>query len=115
MRRLANERGFVKPVLVILILIVIVYSGYQFAVPYYKYSALKSDAKESARISLGRENKLRKMINDAIDEHNVPVRLDDVHVNKIGNSVQVRISWEDDIDIFGIYQKTLFFDIDVTE
>jgi hypothetical protein len=115
MRPLANERGFVKPVLIILILIMVVYTGYNFAIPYYKYSALKSDAKEAARISLGREDKLRKMINDAIEEHDVPVRLDDVHVNKIGNSVQVRISWEDEIDILGIYQKTLFFDIDVTE
>ncbi len=115
MRTLTNEKGFIKPLITILILIFLVYAGFQFAIPYYKYSAFKSEVKELTRISLGREDKLRSMLHNAIDEYNVPVRLDDVYVHKLGKTVQVRISWDDEVDILGIYQKTLFFDIEVTE
>jgi hypothetical protein len=115
MKHIRNNDGFVKPLIIIIILVLLVYSGFQFGVPYYKHSTLKSDAKEMARISLGREDKLQTMLFKRIDELGVPVNRNDVYVKNLGNTMHVKISWTDEVDILGFYQKQLFFNIDIRE
>ena len=41
---LNNESGFIKFIIVMLVLACIIYMGVKLGIPYYKYSALKSDA-----------------------------------------------------------------------
>lgn len=115
MKNISNNEGFIKPLIVIIVLVLLAYSGFQFAVPYYKHSSLKSDAKDLARISIGREDKLRNRLFKRIDELGIPVKRDNVHVKRLGNTMSVKISWTDDVDILGFYQKQLSFHIDIRE
>lgn len=116
MRILSREEGYVKPILVIAILILACYIGFQFAMPYYRHAALKSDTKELARVSLGHAGKLRESIIERAGELNVPVREDTILVEKTAsNAMHVSMSWAEEVDIFGLYRKTLDFSIDITE
>lgn len=112
----SREEGSVKAILVILILIFACYAGFQFAMPYYRHSALKSDAVDLARVSLGQADKLRASIIERAGELNVPVRQDKILVERAGpNTMHVSMSWSEEVNILGVYQKTLDFSIDITE
>ncbi|UCG77962.1 MAG: hypothetical protein JSV21_10405 [Nitrospirota bacterium] len=115
MKALKNEKGFIKPLLIILVLAFFAYAGFQFAMPYYRHAAMKSEAKEVARISLGREDKLRSMIMAAIDEYKIPINQDSIWISKTASGMHVRMQWSEEVDILGFYQKRLYFDIDVIE
>ncbi len=114
MRHLCNEDGWIKPLLTIGILVLAVYSGYQFGIPYYRHSAFKSEAKEIARISSDLK-KVKEDVYAAAVETNVPVEKDDILVEKKDEKIHIKTSWSQTIDIFGVYQKTVDFDVDVVE
>ena len=115
MIKLNNENGSIKPLITIMILFVLAYTGYKFAIPYYKYSMLKSSVKEFTLISLGREDKLRNMIYNRAKELNAPVSNNNISVQNLGNSMHVSISWTDSVDLMGIYRKKIDFNINITE
>jgi len=115
MKTVMNNEGFIKPLLIIALLVALVYAGFQFAMPYYKYSALKADVKEMARISLGREDRLKTMIFRRIDELKLPIPNDSVFVQRRGETMHVSISWTVRVDLMGLYQKDIDFNIDVDE
>jgi hypothetical protein len=110
-----NEKGFIKFILVTIILVFCVYLGIKFGIPYYKHSAFKSDVKELARISLGDTNKTRAQIFELAQGLKLPLEEKDIEVTKTEKTVRVKTSWEDTVDVLGFYQKTLKLTVDVEE
>jgi hypothetical protein len=110
-----NEKGFIKFILVSTILVFCVYAGIQFGIPYYKYSAFRSDVKELARISLGDTQKTRKQIFERAQELKLPLQEKEILVTRTEKAVRVKTSWEETVDLLGLYQKTLAFSVDVEE
>lgn len=116
MRLLSKQDGYIKPVLTILLLVFLVYAGIQFGMPYYRYSAFKSDATELARVSLGRVDKLKNSLTERADELNLPLSYDDIYVDRGPNrTMHVTAIWHENVDILGLYHKTLEFNIDILE
>jgi len=115
MRHLRNSDGFIKPLLVIAIMAFLVYSGIQFGVPYYHYSAFKSEAKEIARIEVGQIEKTRAQIYEAAQNQKIPIEAEDIQITKKTNTIRIQTSWSVDVDILGVYQRTLHFTVDVEE
>jgi hypothetical protein len=115
MNTLRNEKGFIKVVFVILLLIFLGYAGIQFGMPYYRYSALKSDVKELARISLGQVEKTKEQVFERAQELKIPVSEEDIKVTKTDSTVIVKTNWSETVDILGFYQKRLDFDIRIEE
>lgn len=112
---LNNEKGVIKFVFVTALLVFLVYAGIKFGMPYYRYSAFKSDAKELARISTGEIEKTRLMIFERAMELKIPLKEEDIVVTKTERRVIVRTSWSETVDIVGVYQKKLDFSINVEE
>jgi hypothetical protein len=112
-RILKNEVGFVKFVFVMLILAIIVYTGIKFAMPYYRYSAFKSDAKELARISIGNVEKTKEQLLERAEELGLHLKRDDIQVIKLEKTVRVKTSWSETVDMLGLYQRKLDFSVDV--
>jgi hypothetical protein len=110
-----SERGFIKFILVIIILISFVYIGILFGIPYYKHSAFQSDVKEIARISLGDAEKTRSLIFERAQELKLPLEENAIQVTKTAKTLRVKAAWEDTVDILGFYQKTLNFSVDIEE
>lgn len=115
MNILRNEKGFIKVVFVILLLIFLGYAGIQFGMPYYRYSAFKSDTKELARVSLGQVEKTKGQVIERAQELRIPVSEEDIKVSKTENTVIVTTKWSETVDILGLYQKRLDFDIRIEE
>lgn len=115
MRHLRNSDGFIKPLLVIAIMGFLVYSGIQFGVPYYRYSAFKSEAKEIARLELGQVEKTRAQIFEVAQNQKIPIEAEDIQITKKTNTTRIQTSWSVDVDILGLYQRTLHFTVDVEE
>jgi len=112
---LNNENGVVKFVFVIGLLAFLVYAGIKFGMPYYRYSAFKSDTKELARISTGEIEKTRLMIFERAQELKLPLEEEKIEVTKTVKGIRVQTSWAETVDMLGLYQKKLNFAIDIEE
>lgn len=116
MKSLRGNDGYFTPLFVLVVLAAAVYVGIHFAKPYYRYSAFKSDAAEMSRISLGDEKKLRAMIYSRAQELGIPIREDEIFVEKKSDSVmRVRAAWTESVNILDLYERDLAFSIDLTE
>jgi hypothetical protein len=111
-KRRDNESGFIKFIFVVLILASIAYVGWKFGIPYYRYSAFKSDAQELARISIGGTERTRSQIYEKAQQLKLPLEESDIEVTTTANGVRVRASWSETVDLLGLYQKKINFSID---
>jgi hypothetical protein len=112
---LGNEKGFIKFIFIILALASLVYAGLKFGMPYYKYSAFKSDTKELARISIGDTEKTKAQIFERAQELKLPLEENDIKVTKTAIGVRVQASWSETVDLLGLYQKKFNFAVDEEE
>jgi hypothetical protein len=110
-----NEKGFIKFVFFMLVLAFIVYAGLKFGMPYYRYSAFKSDVKDLARISIGDVERTRTQIFERAKELKLPLAEEGIQVTKTEKTVRVKTSWSETVDMLGVYQKKLNFHIEVEE
>ncbi|NWF98640.1 MAG: hypothetical protein HXY52_06885 [Nitrospirae bacterium] len=115
MNKKANEKGFVKVALVLIILVICAYVGYKVGMPYYKYSAFKADAKEITRIGLGEVERTKNMLLERAHELKIPIEEDAISVIRKEKTVQVNTSWKETVDFMGLYQKEFVFNIDIEE
>jgi hypothetical protein len=115
MRYLRNRDGFIKPLFIMGMIALAIYVGLQFGTPYYRYQAFKSDAAEAARLSVGSADQVKAEVYKSAKSHQLPLEEEDITVIKKVNTVRVEASWTATIDIFGIYQKTLDFTVNVEE
>lgn len=115
MRHLRNEDGWIKPLLTVGVLVLAVYSGFQFGIPYYRHSVFENDAKEIARSSSGDLKKVKEDVYSSAQGFKIPVEENDIIVEKRGNKIHIQASWSHQIDILGVYQKTVDFNVDVEE
>ena len=114
-RVIKNEDGYAKFIFVLGLIVFLVYAGIQFGMPYYRYSAFKTDAKELARISMGDLEKTKAQIVEKANELNLPLKASGIEVTNSGKGVRVKASWSENVSILGLYQKTLNFNLDIEE
>ncbi len=112
---LNNENGFIKFIFIMLVLASLVCAGLKFGMPYYRYSAFKSDTKELARISIGDTEKTREQIFERAQELELPLEENDIKVTKTVRGVRVQASWPETVDLLGLYQKKFNFAVDEEE
>lgn len=105
-----------KAILWLLILVFLVYLGLKFGFPYYRYLAFKSDAKEIVKVSIEArdEENIRNLIFERAQELKVPIDKADIEVFMTEKNIKVKTSWFEVVDILGVYQKTLKFNVDTS-
>lgn len=103
-----------KAIFWLLVLVFLAYLGLKFGFPYYRYLAFKSDAKEIARVSIEvkNEEEIRNRIFERAQELKVPIDKRDIELFKTERDIRVKTSWFEVVDILGVYQKTLKFNVD---
>jgi len=99
----------------LLILALLIYSGIKFGTPYYRYWAFKADAKEIVKVSLENEAEVKNKIFERAKELKIPIDSEDIEISSNGKVMRVKTSWFEVVDIGGIYQKTLKFNVDTGE
>jgi len=110
---LGNQNGFFKFVFVLALIAFLVYAGFQFGMPYYRYTSLRTNAEQIARISVASDvNKTRAMVFEEAQKLNIPIKEEDIEVVKTARGTRIKTSWSETVDLFGYYQKTFDFKID---
>jgi len=113
---LNNESGFIKFILVMLVLTCMVYVGIKVGIPYYKYSAMKSDAKEIARIGIAQPpSRTLTLTYERAQELKIPLDEEDIDVTKTKKFVRIETQWSETVDFLGLYQHTFNFTLDIQE
>lgn len=115
MSRLRNQEGFVKAFLLLAILGVAVYAGSQVGMPYFRYAGFKHDVEDILQMGLGNVEKIRADVVAAAENHKIPVEDKDIIVTATEKTVRVKAAWSVDVDLWGLYQKTFDFTIDVEQ
>lgn len=116
MKHLRNQDGFIKSILWVGIMALLIYSGMQFGMPHYKYAAFKHDVSDIAKVGLGNLDIIKTQMFESAQRHNVPVKEKAISVKLVGdNRIQVTASWKEQVDLFGLYQHTFYFELDVRE
>ncbi len=105
--------GLIKFFFFVALIVLAIYVGIQFGIPYYNYSAFKSDAKELAVMNIGDIEKTKKAVFERAQEIGIPIEEKDILVTKKVNITRVQTEWSETVNIFGIYEKTLEFSVDV--
>ena len=108
MKKIGN-RGFVKGVLSLCILVAIIFIGISFGKPYYRFYALGSHTRDFLKTDVGDIDAIKKNVMKDAAELNVPLdeaALEVVSLNKI---IKVKATWSETVDFWGYYQKQLDF------
>ncbi|MDH4230676.1 MAG: hypothetical protein OEW04_01450 [Nitrospirota bacterium] len=109
MMKKIGEKGFVKGLVGIFILVAIVFVGISFGKPYYRYLTLGSHTRDFLKTDVGNVDTIRKNIMANAAELNVPLVENDLEVRIENKMVKVRATWSETVDFWGYYQKRFDF------
>ncbi|MDP2158281.1 MAG: hypothetical protein Q8K68_11300, partial [Nitrospirota bacterium] len=111
MKKISEEKGFIKTLFALLLLGAIMVSLILFGKPYYRSYTLGAHTRDYLKTEIGDIAKIRSnVMKDAaelgikLNEANLSVTID----NKI---VKVKATWKDTADFWGYYQKTFDFEM----
>ena len=90
------------------------YVAFLLSWPYYKAWQYESDARDIIRFTVYDIDKMKaKLYQGAVDD-GIPVSENSIFIIKNDEGqYQAKVSWSEVVDIFGYYQKTYEFHIDV--
>jgi hypothetical protein len=111
MRRARGEKGFIKTLLGLGLLVALIYLGVTLAKPYYRYYQFGSHTRDFLKTDIGEVNLIRKHMLEDAAELGVPLndRNLTVSVDTFRKQVRVKAIWTDKVDLLGQYQKDIDF------
>lgn len=111
MRRVWGEKGFVKTLLGLSLLVALIYVGVTLAKPYYRYYQFGSHTRDFLKTDIGEVNMIRKNMLEDAAELGIPLNDKDltVSVNTFRKQVRVKATWTETVDLFGQYRKDIGF------
>ncbi len=104
-----NERGFIKGLFLLFLLVAIIFLGISFGKPYYRYYVLSSHTRDLLKTEIGNVDAIKKKIMEDAVELNVPLNENDLEVKIQNKIVRVKGAWSETVDFWGYYQKTFDF------
>jgi hypothetical protein len=108
MKKIGN-RGFVKGVLSLGILVVIIFIGISFGKPYYRSYALGSHTRDFLKTEIGDPEAIKKNVMKDAAELHVPLDEKNLEVVMVNKVIKVRATWSETVDFWGYYQKQFDF------
>ncbi len=104
-----GNRGSVKSIFIIAVLVALVYVGISFARPYYRYLTLRNNTTDTLEMDVGNIQTIREKILAEAASLNVPLNEEDLEVTKDEKRVRVKAKWSEVVDFWGYYQTQLDF------
>lgn len=107
---------FIKKLAYIVAFLFVVYSGFQFGMPYYRYYAFKTDAADIIVFGYrGRDadEEIKKSMYERAQDLGIPISPGHVKVYPTNKGYRAEVKWQETVDILGQYQKTLRFEVEV--
>ena len=104
-----GNRGSIKVVLLLFVLVAVAFVVISFAGPYYRYYTLGSHTRDFLKTEVGVVELIRKNIMANAEELKVPLKESDLDVTIVQKVVRVKATWSETVDFWGYYQKELDF------
>jgi hypothetical protein len=109
MRKDLGQKGFIKGIIGLFLLIALILAGTTFARPYYRYYSLGSHTRDFLRTEIGNVETIRKNIMKDAAELDVPLNEKDVSISVVQKIIKVKATWTDTVDLWGFYQTSVDF------
>jgi hypothetical protein len=110
-RRNQLGAGQLKAIVVTIVLVLLVYSGWKLVPPYINEYQLHDKLVEEARyasVNRRTDEELRKIVFQEIQDLDIPARLEDIKVDNMAHSVRITVDYTVPVDILG-YHAVLHF------
>jgi hypothetical protein len=104
-----GNKGGIKGIFWLLVLVAIVFVGISFAGPYYRYYTLGAHTRDFLKSDVGNVAMIRKDIMTNAEELKVPLEESNLEVTIKLKMVRVKATWSETVDFWGYYQKKLDF------
>jgi hypothetical protein len=109
MKERTGERGFIKVVLVLAILVVCVFVAISFAHPQYRYYMLGSHTRDILKSEIGNIEVIKQKVLENAKELNIPLDEKNLEVTLDKKIIRVKATWSETVDFWGYYQKKFDF------
>jgi hypothetical protein len=112
MKKELGNKGFVKNIFLLFLLVGVVFVGISFGKPYHRWYALGSHTRDFLKTDIGNVEVIRKNVMRDAAELNVPLSAKDLEVFTVNKVIKVRASWSETVDFWGYYQQELNFSME---
>ncbi len=106
---------FIKKFAYVVTFIFVVYTGFQFGMPYYRYYAFRTDVADYVKFKYRNKDDISalksKILEKALDL-GIPISANHIKAEHIEGGYWVIVQWQETVDILGQYQKTLHFRVE---
>lgn len=106
-----DNRGFIKFLFTLGVLVAVAFVLISFGKPYYRYYTLKSYTHDELLMEVGATNVIRRKVLERAAELGIPLQAGNLEVTKNAKVVTVKASWSEVVDFWGYYSKRLDFDM----
>lgn len=99
----------------LLVVVLVLFSAFQFGVPFYHYLVFKSDLKEVSKMNSSqfREGEMMLKVQEMARDMSVPLQDKDIKLTR-DSKYKIEVSWEETVNWLSIYQKTFKFAVDTS-
>lgn len=104
-----GNRGSIKVILLILVLVAIAFVGMSYAKPYYKYYTLGSHTRDFLKSDVGQVEAIKQDVMKNAQELQIPLNESNLNVAIVQKIIKVKATWSDTVDFWGYYQTKLDF------
>lgn len=109
MRIKIGNKGFIRGLLLLALVVAIAFVGISFGKPYYRYLVLGSHTRDIMKEEIGNADMIKERIRAEAKELNIPLQEDNLDVSIEKKTVKVDAHWSETVDFWGYYQKRLDF------
>ena len=109
MNKRIGEKGLVKGIFIILVLVAVAFLLMSYGKPYYRYYVFGSHTRDILRLEIGNVETIKANIMVEARELTVPLDEENLEVVRDLKIVKVKASWTDTVDFWGYYQTKMNF------
>jgi hypothetical protein len=104
-----GEKGFVKGLFIVLIIVACAFVAISFGKPHYRYLMLGSHTRDILKSELGNVETIKKQTLENAKELGVPLDEKNLEVFLDKKIIRVKATWSETVDFWGYYQKKFDF------
>ena len=108
MNKRIGEKGLVKGIFTILLLVFVAFLLISYGKPYYRSYVLGSHTRDILRSEIGNIDTIKTKIMEEAKELNVPLNEENLEVVR-EKVIKVNASWTDTVDFWGYYETRIDF------
>jgi len=111
MKKTLGEKGFIKTLLGLLLLVAILVCVVLLGKPYYRSYTLGAHTRDFLKTEIGNVEAIRANVMKDAEELGIKLNDSDLSVTIVNKAVKVKATWKDTVDFWGYYQKTFDFEL----